>query len=146
MRLWSLHPRYLDSKGLVALWREGLLAQAVLLGRTRGYRNHPQLLRFKSSGNPAAAISSYLRSIADEADRRHFHFDINRIEQRETGFGEMLSVTSGQLEYEFRHLLTKLKKRDPAGYHELREIQTIQPHPLFTIVLGDPEDWEIRNE
>ena len=36
MRLWSLHPRYLDAKGLVALWREGLLAQAVLKGQTKG--------------------------------------------------------------------------------------------------------------
>ena len=32
MRLWSLSPRYLDVKGLVAVWREGLLADAVLLG------------------------------------------------------------------------------------------------------------------
>jgi hypothetical protein len=37
MRLWTLHPRYLDSQGLVALWREGLLAQAVLRNRTRGF-------------------------------------------------------------------------------------------------------------
>jgi hypothetical protein len=29
-RIWSLHPKYLDARGLVALWREGLLAQAVL--------------------------------------------------------------------------------------------------------------------
>lgn len=31
MRLWSIHPCYLDSKGLIALWRESLLAQACLL-------------------------------------------------------------------------------------------------------------------
>ena len=37
MRLWSLHPRCLDAKGLVALWREGLLAQEVLRGKTRDY-------------------------------------------------------------------------------------------------------------
>jgi hypothetical protein len=30
MRIWSLHPKYLDSKGLVALWRESLLAKNVL--------------------------------------------------------------------------------------------------------------------
>lgn len=37
MRLWSIHPRYLDTKGLVALWRETLLlAQAVLFGNTKG--------------------------------------------------------------------------------------------------------------
>jgi hypothetical protein len=43
MRLWSLHPQYLDPQGLVALWREALLAQAVLRGKTRGYKHHPQL-------------------------------------------------------------------------------------------------------
>ena len=43
MRLWSIHPRYLDSMGLVALWREALLAQAVLRGETKGYKFHPQL-------------------------------------------------------------------------------------------------------
>lgn len=32
MRLWSLHPSYLDAVGLVALWREGLLARKVLQG------------------------------------------------------------------------------------------------------------------
>lgn len=31
-----MHPRYLDAKGLVALWREALLVQAVLRGETRG--------------------------------------------------------------------------------------------------------------
>ena len=50
MRLWSVHPKYLDSKGLVALWREALLAKQVLEGGTKGYRNHPQLDRFKKSG------------------------------------------------------------------------------------------------
>ena len=41
MKLWSIHPKYLDAKGLVALWREALLAQKVLDGKTEGYKNHP---------------------------------------------------------------------------------------------------------
>ena len=28
MRLWSLHPKHLDPQGLVARWREGLLARS----------------------------------------------------------------------------------------------------------------------
>lgn len=48
MRIWSLHPKYLDTKGLVALWRETLLAQHVLSGKTKRYKNHPQLARFKN--------------------------------------------------------------------------------------------------
>ncbi len=46
MRLWLIPPKYLDCKGLVALWREGFLAKKVLSNQTRGYKNYPQLLRF----------------------------------------------------------------------------------------------------
>lgn len=38
MRLWVSHPKYLDCKGLVALWRESLLARKVLKGKTKGWR------------------------------------------------------------------------------------------------------------
>jgi hypothetical protein len=44
MRLWTLHPQYLDPRGLVALWRVALLAQQVLLGgraATGRIRNSP---------------------------------------------------------------------------------------------------------
>ena len=70
MRLWTLHPRHLDAAGLVALWREGLLAQAVLLGRTRGYTRHPQLERFRAAADPVARITGYLRIVAAEAASR----------------------------------------------------------------------------
>ncbi|WP_396134581.1 pyrimidine dimer DNA glycosylase/endonuclease V [Cellulomonas sp. ATA003] len=53
MRIWSVHPRYLDRQGLTAGWREGLLAQKVLTGTTKGYRNHPQLRRFRAAGDGA---------------------------------------------------------------------------------------------
>ena len=54
MRIWSLHPQYLDRQGLTAAWREGLLAQKVLTGTTKGYRNHPQLRRFRAAGDGSA--------------------------------------------------------------------------------------------
>jgi Pyrimidine dimer DNA glycosylase len=54
MRIWSLHPQYLDRQGLTAAWREGLLAQKVLTGTTKGYRNHPQLRRFRAAGDGRA--------------------------------------------------------------------------------------------
>ena len=111
MRLWSIHPRYLDSKGLVALWREGLLAQNVLLGKTRGYKNHPQLNRFKNAGNPERAIAAYLHHVADEADKRKYKFNRDKIDGKR-GSGN-ISVAKGQLDYEFKHLLNKLTVRDP---------------------------------
>jgi len=67
MRIWSLHPKYLDTKGLVALWRETLLAQHVLEGKTKGYKNHPQLDRFKRSKKPIEVINQYLAGVYAEA-------------------------------------------------------------------------------
>ena len=132
MRLWSIHPGYLDSKGLVALWRESLLAQKVLRGLTKGYKNHPQLSRFKSTSNPLGAISCYLRCVADEADERGYNFDRSKIENKY--YRGKISVTNGQLDFEFTHLLGKLKKRDPELYVELRKIKRIKLNPIFSKV------------
>ena len=140
MRLWSIHPMYLDSKGLVALWREALLAQAALLGHTKGYKNHPQLNRFKLSDHPAGAIASYLRHVADEADKRRYNFNRSKIANK--GSENRIVVTSGQVEYEFKHLLGKLKKRDIMSYRRLKSIDAISVHPLFIKTTGSVEDWE----
>lgn len=82
MRLWSVHPSLLDGRGLVAVWREALLAQKVLQGKTKGYRHHPQLQRFQQSKNPMAAIQTYLWGIHDEAVGRGYVFDASRITGR----------------------------------------------------------------
>lgn len=140
MRLWSIHPCYLDSRGLVALWREGLLAQKVLHGNTRGYTNHPQLIRFKASTNPVGAIAAYLKHVADEADKRHYNFAKSKITN--SVFDNRIHVTKGQLKYEFQHLLGKLKQRNPELYLKLNKTKSIQPHPIFDVVIRDIEDWE----
>lgn len=141
MRLWSLHPRYLDAKGLVALWREGLLAQKVLMGETRGYRNHPQLARFRASANPVGAIASYLRAVADEADERGYRFDRSRIARRSSR--GHIPVTTGQIDYELQHLLAKLQTRDPDRFRSLKGIRQIRLHPMFRRRKGIVESWEI---
>ncbi|PIE24398.1 MAG: hypothetical protein CSA62_03720 [Planctomycetota bacterium] len=141
MRLWSLHPRYLDAKGLVALWREALLAQKVLQGKTKGYKNHPQLTRFKSMEDPVSGISSYLEYVAQEADRRNYNF--NRAKISKKARSKKISVTNAQLDYEFEHLLGKLKVREPSLYHEVKKVDEIQIHPLFFRVEGEIESWEI---
>lgn len=145
MRLWSIHPELLDAKGLVALWREALLAQAVLAEQTRGYRNHPQLARFRATRNPRGAIATYLRAIAAEADRRGYHFDRSKIARR--SFRGKLPVTLGQINYELAHLLGKLRRRDPARYEQLRETlvnpdHLPQTHPLCSSHPGPIEPWE----
>lgn len=143
MRLWSIHPEYLDSKGLVALWREGLLAQKVLQGETIGYKNHPQLVRFKNTTNPLGAIASYLRFVEDEAQRRGYKFNRNKIINKR--LNTKLPVTRGQVDYEFKHLLNKLKQREPALYKRIKSSKRIKLHPLFRKINGHVEDWEITH-
>jgi pyrimidine dimer DNA glycosylase len=140
MRLWSLHPRYLDPQGLVALWREALLARAVLSGSTRGYRNHPQLERFRSYPAPRSAISSYLHGIHAEAVVRGYSFDrskIGRARMQAPGL-----VTEGQVQYEWHHLLQKLAIRNPALHAQWRAISVPECHPMFRVQPGPIESWE----
>ena len=142
MRLWTLHPRYLDTKGLLAVWREGLLAQKVLQNETVGYRNHPQLRRFRSSVDPVAAIGVYLEGIYQEAVQRGYQFEQGKIVRQ--GFNHHISCTRGQLLYEWEHLRKKLKQRDMNRYLAMENINEPEHHPLFHIIEGDVEDWEIR--
>lgn len=140
MRLWTLHPKYLDSKGLVALWREALLAQAILNGRTKAYARHPQLIRFQQSRTPIRSIAAYLRIVHAEGSRRGFKFDIRKIARR--GQVECMNVTRGQIQYEWEHLMSKFRMRDQQRFIELRSVRKVDPHPLFTIIPGGVEDWE----
>lgn len=143
MRIWSIHPRYLDAKGLVALWRESLLAKHVLEGRTKGYNNHPQLIRFKEMTNPSHAINYYLSEIYEEAESRHYRFDKSKIDP---DFKPVkMTVTRGQLDYEMKHLLNKLKLRDKDRFVQLSRVKTIDPAGIFQVVAGGVADWEIRH-
>jgi hypothetical protein len=141
MRLWTVHPKYLDSKGLTAAWREGLLALKVLRGRTTGYRNHPQLIRFRQCSRPVTAMKTYLRAIVEEADRRGYRFDASKLGRVAPCRGR-LTETRGQLRCEWKHLLGKLQARDPARFRRLKKIRTPDAHPLFRIVAGRGRDWE----
>lgn len=140
MRLWSIHPGYLDRRGLVALWREALLAQAVLRKQTVGYRHHPQLGRFRRHNKPLQAINAYLWYIYQEAIKRGYSFDRKKV--RQPGAIELIELERGQVDYEIMHLLSKLKQRDPEKYKILKSISRHKSHPLFRIVPGQTADWE----
>lgn len=140
MRLWSLHPRLLDRQGLLAVWREGLLAQKVLAGQTRGYRQHPQLRRFRRQPDPLVAIGVYLAAVAEEAAARGYCFGADKILC--TGPTPAIAVTAGQLDYEWRHLGRKLQQRDN-GRWLAQAGSAPQLHPLFEVVPGEVEDWEV---
>ena len=140
MRLWSLHPRYLDPQGLVALWREALLARAVLQGKTRGYRQHPQLLRFQAHATPRGAICAYLGAVHDEALQRGYAFDPRKVGPRR--LVDRLPVTRDQVAYEWEHLLRKLSRRSPRTYRRWRSVKRPDPHPLMRTRVGAIEPWE----
>jgi hypothetical protein len=140
MRLWTLHPRYLDAKGLVALWREGLLAYAVLRNRTIGYRSHPQLERFRAQPSPPSCMRTYLAAVLQEAGARGYDFDRSKI--RGTRITAQIEETAGQLRYEWMHLKRKLRTRAPERYRAVAKLALPDAHPLFRIVPGPVRDWE----
>jgi len=140
VRIWSLHPRYLDRQGLTACWRESLLAQAVLAGTTRGYTRHPQLERFREHPEAQLLIGAYLTGVADEADARGYRFDRDRIRMPSEAVAR-LEVTEGQLAHEWQHLLAKLEARSPDLATRWRDSEPA-PHPLFRVVPGRIANWE----
>jgi hypothetical protein len=140
MRLWTLHPKYLDPQGLVALWREALLARAVLRNETRGYTRHPQLERFKAHATPRLAINAYLAAVHAEATSRGYAFDRGKI-------GPLrpvapIAATSGQIGLEWEHLLRKLEVRSPALFIRWVDLRKPGCHPLFHPVPGPVASWE----
>lgn len=142
MRIWTLHPKYLDAKGLVALWRETLLAKHVLEGKTKGYTNHPQLFRFKNLDSSLDGINHYLSVVLEEASSRGYNFNKDKIDM---GVSKtLIEVTTGQVRYEQKHLLRKLQHRDPNRYEKFKDIPFFEIHPMFKLVEGNVEDWEVQ--
>ncbi len=143
MRIWSVHPKYLDTKGLVALWRETLLAQKVLQGQTRGYTQHPQLQRFKSQKDPLSYIGTYLHFIFVEANLRGYQFNESKILKKLPQRFVKIPVTKGQVHYEVKHLKNKVKVRAPAYLKHIPPLNSVDLHPLFKEIPGNIEQWEI---
>ncbi len=148
MRLWSLHPKYLDTKGLVACWSEGLLAQKVLQNRTEGYKKHPQLHRFKKQEMPLLHLSQYLKEIYKEGKKRKFTFDASKIAHFNYPYKiNKIDITSGQICYEFNLLKYKLINREQIDKFkdmvlDMLRFSKIQLNPIFNRVFGLKENWE----
>jgi hypothetical protein len=140
MRLWTLHPKYLDPRGLVALWREALLARAVLRGETVGYRHHPQLERFRAHSAPRTAINAYLAAVLEESQSRGYSFNTRKVGPVR-GCVE-IPTTTGQIAHEWCHLLRKLQVRSPGLFTQLRAITEPQAHPVFRVTAGAVAAWE----
>ena len=142
IRIWSINLRWLDNIGLVALWRESLLARTVLEGKTKGYVNHPQLIRFRSCSNPPKAINTYLLHVFSEASARGFSFDKTKINNAEVDEKIRLPINQGQLDYELMLLKYKLAHRSPEAYEKIKDLEEGEPNALFTSRSGPAESWE----
>ncbi len=140
MRIWTIHPQYLDPQGLVALWREALLARAVLRNETIGYRHHPQLIRFRSHPAPRSAINRYLGAVLEESLTRGYAFNATKVGPVRNR--ALIPASAGQLAHEWQHLLAKLELRSPALFCRWRDVVTPEPHPLFAITPGPVAEWE----
>ncbi|MBS3079478.1 hypothetical protein J4218_05110 [Candidatus Pacearchaeota archaeon] len=135
MRIWSIHQKYLDVKRLTGVWRETLLAKAVLEGKTTGYKNHPQLIRFKQQSDSILFINTYLEHIHKESKHRNYKFNKDLILNKSTK--NKIPVTDKQLIYELNHLKKKLNNPK-----HLNSITIPEPHSLFNIIKGEIEIWE----
>jgi hypothetical protein len=140
MRLWTIHPKYLDRMGLLALWREGLLAQKVLSGKTSGYRRHPQLQRFREQSSPVDAIACYLGHVYTESVNRGYAFDAGKIP--DFFFNVLIDETASQIEYEWKLFMYKINKRDAAQYKICSAVKMPDCNPIFNIVQGGVRQWE----
>lgn len=148
MRLWSISPSLLDGKGLTALWREGLLALNVLKGKTKGYKNHPQLIRFKECDNPVQAITDYLHFVCDEADSRGYNYSRHKLSTRSNN-PEVIQVSAGQIEFEYKHIKNKILTRSPKEIGRLQRSDFISPigvelHRMIDVDMmnDNVESWE----
>lgn len=131
MRVWTVTPRYLDSIGLVALWRETLLAKKVLEGNTKGYKYHPQLDRFKNHPNPVEAINTYLKYLLKESKARDYNFNESKIGKK---FSKIkINVSKKFVNEEFKVLKQKLKKRNFEKYKEIKNVKNPDLVPIFKI-------------
>ena len=139
MRLWTINFKYLDAKGLVALWREALLAKNVLAGLTKGYKNHPQLDRFYTHENACEAINAYLAGVYAQACARGYKFDAAKVGEFDERNLTKIAVSRGQIEYVLQE---KLKSRDIKAYERNLSVKNIEIASIFKEVDGEIEPWE----
>ena len=87
------------------------------------------------------SINQYLSGVYTEAIKRGYHFNRNKIDWNYKSI--KIPVTSGQVEYETSHLLKKLKMRDLSRYNYLIHQKELLTHPIFEIINGVIEEWEV---
>jgi hypothetical protein len=156
VRLWSIHPEYLDRMGLLGLWREALLAQQVLHGETENYKNHSHMQRFYALPKEDAMqyMSDYLFFVWQEGKLRGYKLNVNHIKDPRNGGSlsgsprKLFTVSSGQLALEYQILCMRTRNRDHKHFLGLEDkypshrMWVPKPNPVFTLIHGRKEEWE----
>lgn len=132
MRLLSIHPKYLDKHALIALWREGLLAQKALSDGASVGKDSVHLVNFKNKANPVRAIGSYLSFVAAEGAKQGCRLNHERIlhPNFDNGFME---ADAEQMVVEFEQLKARLKMRDKPKFKTLKDMRKIEANPVFNL-------------
>ena len=83
----------------------------------------------------------YKRQVQTEAATREYRFDASKILSERSA--EPIPVTRGQLDYEWQHLLAKLRLRDPSMLQQFVDLSQPEAHPLFKCVPGLVAEWAV---
>jgi hypothetical protein len=145
MRIWSIHPKYLDSKELLNLWNETIQAKNEFLTKFSGHFSNKQLERFLDLKNPLEAINSYMSSIYREAVKRDFSVDDSFMDW-DFDDSIQIPVTAGQISHEISKLKSRLRERDEKKLQKLNGRTFLELHPIFYSVPGTIEEWENDSE
>lgn len=140
MRIWSIHPVNLDTKGLCGAWRE-LLGAIKSCDPSVGYSRHSQLIRWRNATDSIEmmrnALAHYGLTLYQEAKRRKYHFNVNKLKPYLIAPKPILPVNVGQFEYEWEFLRKKCLTRNPDWVMIKKEV-----NPMFVLRDGGIEPWE----
>jgi hypothetical protein len=115
------------------------------MGKTKGWKNHPQLIRFKNHNAPIHAIGFYLFIIYNEGCKRGYSYNKSKMFKIVEKVS-MINISKEQLAYEFEILKNRVRGRDHTKFLELLEFGKKEsypkPHPLFHVIDGKVALWE----
>lgn len=153
MRLWTIHPKYLDGKRLTSQWKEGIQMMHIWKeigenpepAKRLGYVSHPQVRRLSNllvadSGLISLLLHQHLTAVHEESVQRSYSFNKKLIDDLapDCKNAPKVYVTMGQVAYEFALMATK--------NNEWSQKVAIDPYmlcnPIFQVVSGSIESWE----
>ena len=82
-----------------------------------------------------------MRLVLIESEKRGYHFDKTKLPVQCIPV-DFIMESQGQLDYEWQHLLKKLRVRNPDRFRSVSNVKSPDPNPIFRIVPGGISSWE----